>query len=210
MSATGRNLEAREDFDYYPTPWWCIDRLLTNLHVAEIGWRVLEPCAGDGAIVRIFSTLPGLDTLQSIEAWEIQERFEPELISSGASPVHIGDALAIAALYQEAGIRFDIALTNPPFSLAWELLRALWPICDRIVFLLRLSFLASVQRAPWMSTHAPDIYVLPNRPTFRFGRQDNCDYAWFSWDTRIERSRGTVEILDLTPRSERVGESRRK
>lgn len=64
MTATGRGAE-RVDLDAYPTPSWCVRRLLEAVDLplelpAERGTlthgtrgaRWLEPCAGDGAIIR--------------------------------------------------------------------------------------------------------------------------------------------------------------
>jgi hypothetical protein len=48
MSSTGRSAVRREA-DYYPTPSWVTRAILQHLPIAG---SVLEPCAGDGAIVR--------------------------------------------------------------------------------------------------------------------------------------------------------------
>ena len=60
MSATGRGAERRAS-DYYPTPAWCIWRLLDALSLpCRCTW--LEPAAGDGAIVRaVNAVVPDLD-----------------------------------------------------------------------------------------------------------------------------------------------------
>jgi hypothetical protein len=56
MSAKGRGRHEGGEHDYYPTPAWCVDRLLDR-----IGDRLmdslenadaLEPTCGDGAYVR--------------------------------------------------------------------------------------------------------------------------------------------------------------
>lgn len=213
MSATGRNLTERAPFDYYPTPAWCVRRLLDADPSILRTRTILEPCAGDGAIIRAlrgrtFPTPTLDDPAPSVCAWEIQERFR-SLLTECASDVIIGDSLKIARDARELGIRFDIALTNPPFGIAMEMLQALWPICDRIVFLLRMPFLASEVRQAWVRAHVPDLYVLPNRPIFHRGQSDNADYAWMSWEPNAPRCQGNVEILDLTPREERTGQSRR-
>ena len=49
MSATGRS-SVRKDYDNYPTPAWCVRRLLERVDLPGGTW--LEPAAGDGAIVR--------------------------------------------------------------------------------------------------------------------------------------------------------------
>lgn len=49
MSATGRSDVRRLD-DFYATPAWCVRRLLEGVNPPGGLW--LEPCAGDGAIIR--------------------------------------------------------------------------------------------------------------------------------------------------------------
>lgn len=105
---------------------------------------------------------------------------------------------------------YDIALTNPPFSLAWEMLHFLWPHVADICFLLRLNFLGSAKRHPWLQQHQPNVYVLPNRPSFSKNKEgkrgtDSIEYGWFHFDTRTPCAQGRIELLDLTPKSERVG-----
>lgn len=209
MSATGRNILDRDPFDYYPTPAWCVDRLVEAAPHLRTASTVLEPCAGDGAIVRALR--PYTDA--KIAAWEIQARFRVQL-EQCADDVSIGDAFELSEICGEyvrieGAARFDLTLTNPSFSLAYFLLRSLWSISDRIVFLLRLSFLASIDRYPFLSERAPDLYVLPNRPIFHQGSSDNCDYAWFEWDTQHPKSVGSVQLLKLTTKAERIGQSAR-
>jgi len=71
--------------------------------------------------------------------------------------------------------------------------------------LLRLNFLASERRQEWMKTDTPDVYVLPNRPSFRGKGSDATEYAWFVWDTF---STGRIFILDLTSKTVRQVEKR--
>lgn len=96
-------------------------------------------------------------------------------------------------------------VTNPPFSLAEEFIRhsrELYPQAE-LVFLLRLNFAGSVGRLPlWRDLGTPDVYVLPNRPSFTGGKTDSCEYAWFRWPSEA-RELGTFLVLNETPRSER-------
>ena len=75
-------------------------------------------------------------------------------------------------------------VTNPPYSLAEKFIRHARKLCPHadLVFLLRLAFLASAKRLPlWQDVGIPDVYVLPNRPSFTGGGTDSADYAWFVW-----------------------------
>jgi hypothetical protein len=55
-----------------------------------------------------------------------------------------------------------------------------------------------------MRARTPDVYVLPNRPSFTGGSTDSIEYAWFVWRTRAARS-GTIRVLAETGREERIG-----
>jgi hypothetical protein len=80
--------------------------------------------------------------------------------------------------------------------------RALFPNAE-LVFLLRIAFLASAQRmALWRDIGAPDVYVLPNRPSFTGSGTDSADYAWFRWPAD-KREAGCLRILGETPVAER-------
>src|SRR3989304_194672 len=104
MSATGRNKSGKErdPYDYYPTPAWCVDRLAEACpEVRNRKNRILEPCAGDGAILRALTRYgsekdPGLVPL-SLAAWEIQARFGRDLFHL-ADQVCINDSLVLAKM----------------------------------------------------------------------------------------------------------------
>ena len=77
--------------------------------------------------------------------------------------------------------------------------------------LLRLNYLGSANRHSFMSQHAPDLYVLPNRPSFKAnGATDSIDYAWFVWDKyNLNRTYGQTTLLDLTSLAIRKAEHER-
>ena len=76
---------------------------------------------------------------------------------------------------------FDVALGNPPFNLALEVIQHAMTMSSVVCMLLRINFLASQKRAAWMRRYTPSIYVLPKRPSFTGGKTDACEYAWFCW-----------------------------
>jgi hypothetical protein len=48
----------------------------------------------------------------------------------------------------------------------------------------------------------PDIYVIPNRPSFTGGKTDSIEYAWFVWSKYNDygkNSSGKIVILETTP-----------
>ena len=73
-----------------------------------------------------------------------------------------------------------------------------------VVFILRLNFAASEKRHDLMSRFPPDVFVLPNRPSFRNGKTDATEYAWFVWPPEKRRSNGAFKVLSLTDRSKKL------
>jgi hypothetical protein len=205
MSATNRGA-ARAPHDYYATPAWTVRRLLEEVELP--GGRWLEPCAGDGAIIRAVNLIRE-DVYWN--AWELRQECAPDLErSTSGLPLagrygngyHIGDFLKSAD-----GIRacYSAVVTNPPYSLAEEFVRACLPLARHVAMLLRLNWLASSKRSSWLREHAPDVYVLPDRPSFTGGGSDACEYAWMVWgpERHRTRARGTITVLATTPADER-------
>lgn len=148
MSAKGRGGVVVEN-EVYPTPKWCTRRILEALpELIPGGW--LEPCAGDGAIsdelVR-HGAYPG-----RIAGGDIRDVRQPGSIQGGWFP---------GETFENWDTRFDAVITNPPFSLAPELIRHFLPRCDWLILLLRASF----RLAEWRH-NMPDEYKLPQRPEF--------------------------------------------
>jgi hypothetical protein len=198
MSATGRGAE-REDEDYYPTPSWTVRRLLEAWQPKPGSW--LEPGAGGGAIIRAVdaATLVKHDWI----GVEIREE-ERETLTPLCKVVQIGDFLHGDDRYMPPFI-VSTVIGNPPFRFAAEFIwkaRMLCPIAD-IAFLLRLNFAASDERADFMRQTPPDVYVLPNRPSFTGEGTDSPEYAWFVWPPVAARARGGFQVLNTTPIAER-------
>lgn len=194
MSATNRGAERVAD-DFYATPEWCTRAIVRALPEAFAG-VVLDPCAGDGAILSaIRNTLCGAPSnLFGIEL----DRQRAELCGVVADTI-CGDFLT-APLTTFAG-RGTIC-TNPPYSLAFEFVQRaceLRPEC--VIFLLRLNWLGSGRRSgrdKWLRAHMPDVYVLPRRPSFTGKGTDATEYAWVVWrPEHAHKSAGSIQVLDL-------------
>jgi hypothetical protein len=187
VSSTNRGAERRVD-DAYETPQWCVRRLLEVWQ--PLDGVIVEPCCGSGQIVRC---LPD-KTWITCDVRDVVPTV----------PQHVtGDFLGLSD-FGDAGLASAV-LTNPPFSLAEEFIRhsrALFQLAD-LAFLLRLNFLGSAGRLPlWHDLGSPDVFVLPNRPSFTGGKTDSCEYAWFVWPA-LAREFGRVRVLSETPRIER-------
>ena len=191
MSATNRGRE-RDVADAYMTPEWAVQSLLRECELPGGPW--FDPCAGDGAIIRAVRAMrPDLNFL----AADIRPECYPALRAlCGPGDAVTTDFLEWEPLYV-FGRRPRVIITNPPYSLALEFIKASLGYGAVVAMLLRLPFLASQKRAPFFRDNCPDVYVLPKRPSFLpDGKTDATDYAWFVWDTVPKRS-GRVQVLEV-------------
>ena len=164
---------APREADYFPTPGWCTHVLLDALPPPT--GTVLEPSAGDGAIVRVLAPAG-----YPVSAVELREEERPSLLESGAARVTIADWLT----EQRAPVPPYSIVTNPPFTLAREFAeKCCQSRAGYVALLLRINVLAS---GPWRffwEAHRPtDMVLLTSRPSFTGdGKTDACNYAWVIW-----------------------------
>jgi hypothetical protein len=195
MSATGRGA-IRKANDGYATPGWCVDRLLER--VAMPGGHWLEPCAGHGAIIEHVAKRR---TDVEWSAIEIRSQYEARLRSHELRACRIGNFLEL----EPDGFfpRYDVVLTNPPYFYAKQFVERARRMSRIVVMLLRVNFLEGEKRRPWLAEHMPDVYVLPNRPSFTDDNAtDATAYAWMIWEEG-KRAYGRIEVLASTPHAER-------
>lgn len=193
MSATNRGGK-RSEADFYATPSWCVRRLVEAVDLPGGIW--VDPCAGEGAIIE---ACPAREDILWA-ALELRGECRPALERIvGPERVAIVDYLE-----QEPLTHVDVLFTNPPFSLAEPMITRAVSEAQVAVMLLRLNYLGSAKRAPFLRAHPPDIYVLPNRPSFTGKGTDSIEYAWFVWDKRLgDRTMGRWTVLPCTPKEER-------
>ena len=203
MSATNRGLggirgaiRPRLVADSYATPAWVTKLLLREVDLPRGHW--LDPCAGDGAIIRAAN--PKVDW----SACEIRGECGPALSELNLSEILLGDFLDVGT---RAGLAarapYDVILTNPPYSLAEDFVNACLPLARNVIFLLRLNFLEGIRRSAFWQSHMPDVYVLSNRPSFTGKGTDATAYAWFRWYGAGIRREGAIRVLPLVPRDAR-------
>lgn len=153
MSAQGRGT-VRAAQDLYPTPAYCVDLILSRIF-ADFVATSCEPCRAAGSI---YDKLPGARSYAEI--------------SEG-----------IDYLNTAFPTRFDLIVTNPPFSLALEFLIKSLSEADTVCYLLRLNFLGTKKRRQFWQENPPShLYVLSTRPSFTGHGTDATEYAWFCWD----------------------------
>jgi phospholipid N-methyltransferase len=160
MSATNRGA-IREPLDAYPTPDWLIEAMIEHLRRYR-PQSILEPAAGDGAIVRA-----------------LRQAFPDAEIVIG--DINQGQDF----LKHEYSGQFDLIMMNPPYRLALAFIKRALELrtpLGAVVMLLRLDFLGAQWRAAWWRTHKPSgIYITPRRPRFVGNGNDATEYAWFEW-----------------------------
>lgn len=165
------NPAARRDEDFYATPGWMTRALLRRIFIPATA-SIIEPCAGDGAIVRELNdwrvltndiiARPPLNPLcmhdaRSKKAWQVFDSFGP----------------------------LGVCLTNPPFNDAFVIAEQAYEFCQiGVVLLLRLSWLEPTDdRGQWLKAHPPTRLIVMPRHDFRGnGKTDSVTSAWFVWD----------------------------
>lgn len=162
MSATNRGAERMED-DAYPTPAWAVRRLLEDLRTRDIPLRLWhEVTAGTGNIIRAVNDFESAQLGYAPVSWIATEINENATLAQvpRLSTVRFADYLTAPA------VRCDVAITNPPFSIAEDVIKKALTEADWVVMLLRMNFLGSDDRANWLRNEMPDIDTLPDRPNF--------------------------------------------
>lgn len=230
MSATGRGAIRHPD-DYYATPGFAtravLPVLLPQLPAQPV---ILEPAAGEGAIL-VELLRAGID-LDHLFCVEIDETRHAACAALGVHAYQM-DFRKYADEFRSGGARgFDLVLGNPPFALAMEFVRDALSITapgGATVMLLRMPWLGSQERAPWLRANTPTINQLDRRPSFYEGKpptpqaglfgeslvedtggsgSDNTEYGWFEWRLRTDGSLATptVRILECekSPRRRRA------
>lgn len=164
MSATNRGA-GRIDADNYPTPAWAVRRLLDGFPELP-GGNWVEPCVGEGAIVR--AVREARSDMKVVTGMDVRD-VETAALSAGCKAFRLGDA-SDAGLHVLPGMtNARGAITNPPYSKAFLIAKVLVDRYDYVALLLRLNFLGSGTRdgrSAWLRAHPPDVGVLPNRPSF--------------------------------------------
>lgn len=128
MIADGERPDVGKDFGFFATPPELADRMVELLGPIPQGARVLEPSAGDGALVRALVRVCNSwsDTnIGSLDMIEIRPEARPALDTIAEQEMSMtcdvevltGDFLKHKFLADEAGvIPYDRIIMNPPFS----------------------------------------------------------------------------------------------
>ena len=160
------NAPAISALEHYATPPDCIDAMVRQTAIPLSG-LVLDAGCGSGAIAGRLIERWGVQPFR-VQGVEIHEGRAQEARDRWGIHVDVGDFLQAPIDVSNGG--FALVVENPPFSLAMEfLLRSLAltaPQRGTVAALLRLSWLASKERAAFLKAQRPDVHVLSSRPSF--------------------------------------------
>lgn len=200
---------ARRQDDFYATPAWQTRALLARLRPFTPRERVLEPAAGDGAIVRELDARSITVITNDIVA-------RPPLL-----PDFLLDARRNASwsAFAAAGA-IDYVLSNLPFDVSFEIAQHAYEYANfAVILLLRLSWLEPTEdRGAWLCGHPPtSVIVMPRHDYRGNGATDSVTSAWMVWEKQASRRHDDGPLcqpgFDVVTREERdrlVGVIRRE
>lgn len=162
----------RSPADFYATPAWCVELVWPIIAPFYAGLTVLDPCAGDGAILR---ALPGSTPRCGVE---LNPRRVLECTRAGIDCLH-ADYLSETDMPWAGGVGI---LTNPPYSLVDAFIERSLALCPDapVTMLLSVGFVGAQKRADLLREPF-DLYLLPRRPHFTGSGSAMAGYGWFSW-----------------------------
>ncbi len=186
--------------DFYETPQWAIDAILSHLPIAGEP-IILDAGAGNGAIAARLAELNPKAEIVGVEK-------NPELVEKARARNLYSTEFVEADFLKGAGTWTiaapDLVIMNPPFSRAFEFIARARELVKRggtVAALLRVNCMAGKSRSEFHKKHPCDVHVLAKRPSFvGGGRTDATEYAWFVWGPG---GGGRWSVLTHNPKSRR-------
>lgn len=174
----------RNQLDFYPTPRAAVDELLAEIGPLLGTGFILDPAAGDGAMLT--AVKDALPTLPDNAVIGIE--IDPVLCATATArfgPDWVWEGDYLKEKYPGYP-DFALVIANPPYSKAQEFVDKMLREQGQdtiVAALLRLNFLGSQKRHDWWLEHRPDaLRVLSKRPSFTGdGKTDSTEYAWYIW-----------------------------
>ncbi len=211
MSSKNRKQKSVK-LDQYPTPPETV-KLISQIEeinpFKHKNW--FEPCAGEGSFIKNTHNLFG-DLCNPVwSACEFDSKYYDSLNSlyettKSLNEFTIGNFLDDNIVRPE--LKYDVILTNPPFTYAEEFLFKSLKMSKLVIFLVRVGFLGSLGRT-WLDDNMPNVYIIPYRPKFLTGinplnnkpyTADSTDYGYFVWDSENPQKEGKVKRLKVEGR----------
>lgn len=210
--------------DYYATPAWVTAALMPVLDELSIR-TYIDPCAGDGAILRVIRDhVSKREVPTTVRGYEIRPEAVEQCRLDGLSVRQMDflDDREWPSLVPQITLRGNICIVmNPPYGGRDNTAQR---FIDTSIKRLRAfaggpsgreCFVAALLRTMWINdgqaTHRriswlretvgmPDVYLLPQRPSFTGRGTDATTYAWFVWTVSEQTRRtGFVEALEARP-----------
>ena len=172
MSSTNRG-SIREVSDYYVTPIRDIVKFLSSWEDFSLleSPSILDPCAGGDSLNEMSYPIALNGFGLNYDTIDIRE---------DSKALQIGDYLHI-----DCSNKYDLIITNPPFSLAQEIaIKAINEVKPNgfVVLLLRLNFFGSQKRFGFWQNYPPyGIFVHSRRMSFTGGTTDSIEYMHCIW-----------------------------
>lgn len=169
----------RVDNDYYATDPKAVKKLFNNLAINKEINSFLEPCVGGGNIADEVISIRKPSTTKFID-----------IVDRGYPNTEVADYLTYSS-----DEKFDLIMTNPPYSLGQEFVNKSMSMLSKggyLIMFLKIQFLEGMKRKPMFNKYPPKyIYVFRKRMgTWRNGEEFDDDgkhrsttmcHAWFVW-----------------------------
>jgi hypothetical protein len=166
MSSTKRGA-TRISKDFYQTPGWCVRALIRHIESSVSPYRdqaILEPCCGDGAIIRELSKAWPAARILGIEIDEKRAQDARELcVHLPSVRIKQGDFL------EYVGGHHELVVTNPPFDkrIVMRIVRHAISCGTTIAMLMPLNWcFGGIDRNTFRREYPFDVLVLGRRPSF--------------------------------------------
>jgi SAM-dependent methyltransferase len=132
------------------------------------GMRILEPSCGKGAIARVLREEYGKTIV--IVGIEIDKRRAAQARKAKVGELAVFDLVEATDLFkvkpEEFEAPFDIAITNPSFSIWLPVAEHCFQFAPTTTLLLPLNAISSKKRSDWWRAHPAHLRVLSKRPSF--------------------------------------------
>lgn len=181
------NQGQRKKGDFYQTPYSMTEQILETIYINPKS-SILEPAAGDGAIVKVLKKHFSKDQFPNITIY--------------ASDIN-RQVCNWNFLTTDFKQRFDWIITNPPYSLANEFVVRAKEIASNVLMLLPLNYLQGQRRyQEEIFNTLNSIYIFTRMPMlseeiredgkYKTGMQA---YAWYYWNS-ASNTEPTIYWLD--------------
>lgn len=234
MSSTNRGEHSTENWE---TPHWAVRRVLEEVSLPGGLW--VEPCAGNGRIIQAVEEMrPRRCKWHAVEK---REECAPQLRNLGIPlvmycPHEFLKEWNARALAKKYGVDYsngqhylDVAITNPPFSIAVDVTYKCMAIADHVLILQRSNWTGGGSnngKNDFFRMMPPDIFPVPDRIKFLINGEyprypegtinkrgedlsgtlmpgDSIEYSWYYWGPDRMREYGRYRNLASTSLEER-------